>query len=75
MKKAKHILTLIIMIAVFLAGAVVADILNINYFSNDENRVSIEQMKVDIIEISEMAALQYNYEDDFEYDGGSLQFL
>ena len=41
MKKAKHILTLIIMIAVFLAGAVVADILNINYFSNDENRVSI----------------------------------
>lgn len=75
MKKAKHILTLIIMIAVFLAGAVVADILNINYFSNDENRVSVDQMKVDIIEISEMAALQYNYEDDFEYDGGSLKFL
>ena len=75
MKKAKRILTLIIMIAVFLAGAVVADVLNINYFSNDENRVSVDQMKVDIIEISEMAALQYNYEDDFEYDGGSLKFL
>lgn len=58
-----------------MAGAVVADILNINYFSNDENRVSVDQMKVDIMEISEMAALQYDYENDFEYDGGSLQFL
>lgn len=75
MRKAKHILTLIVLAAVFLAGAVVADVLNINYFSNGENRVSVDQMKVEIIEISEMSALQYNYEDDFEYDGGSLKFL
>ena len=75
MRKAKHILTLIVLAAVFLAGAVAADVLNINYFSNGENRVSVDQMKVEIIEISEMSALQYNYEDDFEYDGGSLKFL
>ena len=75
MRKAKHILTLIVLVAVFLAGAVVADVLNINYFSDGENRVSVDQMKVEIIEISEMSALQYNYEDDFEYDGGSLKFL
>ena len=75
MRKAKHILTLIVLAAVFLAGAVVADVLNINYFSYVENRVSVDQMKVEIIEISEMSALQYNYEDDFEYDGGSLKFL
>ena len=75
MRKAKHILTLIVLAAVFLAGAVIADVLNINYFSNGENRVSVDQMKVEIIEISEMSALQYNYEDDFEYDGGSLKFL
>lgn len=75
MKKIKRILALIVLVAVFAAGAAVADLLNIDFLSDNDKRVSVEQMKIDITEISEMAALQYKYEDDFEYDGGSLTLL
>lgn len=75
MKRAKKALTLIAILAAFLAGAAVEDLLNIKFLSNDDNRVSVEQMKVEINEISELASIKYSYENDFVYDGGSLEFF
>lgn len=75
MKRAKKVLTLIAILAAFLAGAAVADLLNINFLSDDDNRVSVEQMKVEINEISELASIKYSYENDFVYDGGSIELF
>lgn len=37
--------------------------------------VTTEEFKVKLVEISEMATLEYDYDGTFKYDGGSLQLL
>lgn len=73
-KKIKRIFTLIMALVIFVGGALVADALNLD-FIDSKGKVTVEGLKVEILEISEMASLQYNYEDDFKYDGGALNFM
>ncbi|MBR5315813.1 MAG: DUF4230 domain-containing protein [Firmicutes bacterium] len=75
MKKIKRIITLITILAAFVGGAALADYLGIDFLDNNKGKVSVEDLQVEILEISEMASLEYNYKNDFEYDGGSLKFF
>ncbi len=75
MKKVKRITIVVLMVAVFVAGAVVSDMLNINFFGKANTDVTTEEFKYKLVEISEMASLEYDYDGKFKYDGGSLTLL
>lgn len=75
MKKVKRLLTLILMVVMFVGGAIVADAINLNFIGKPDTDVTTEEFKAKLVEVSEMAALNYEYDGTFKYDGGSLKFL
>lgn len=75
MKKVKRVTTVVLMVVIFVAGAVVSDMLNINFFGKADTDVTTEEFKFKLVEVSEMAALEYDYDGTFKYDGGSLTLL
>ena len=75
MKRAKRAIVVLLMAVIFIAGAVVADVLNVNFIGKKDIAVTTEEFKVKLVEISEMATLEYDYDGTFKYDGGSLQLL
>lgn len=75
MKTVKRFFTVIVMVVVFVAGFAVGDALNLNLIGKNDTGVTTEEFKAKLIEVSEMASLDYDYDGTFKYDGGSLKFL
>ncbi len=75
MKTVKRFFTVVLIAVVFVAGAAVSDALNLNFIGKADTGVTTEEFKAKLIEVSEMAALDYDYDGTFKYDGGSLKFL
>lgn len=75
MKHVKKIAAIAALIVCFAAGAVTADVLNLDLFPKQEVKYDLKLMGDQVKEISEMAALEYRYKGDAVYDGGAMKLF
>ena len=75
MKFVKMIVVVVLLLAAFVGGAAVSDMMDFDLLPLDKAVYDMELLKEQITEISEMATLEYRYSGKATYDGGSLQLF
>lgn len=75
MKLIRKIIVTVLVIAAFVGGAALGDLLDLDMLPLDKAVYDMDMLKEQITEISEMATLEYRYSGKATYDGGSLKLL
>ena len=75
MKLIRKIITTVLILAAFVAGAAATDFMDFDFLPLDKATYDMDILKEQITEISEMATLEYRYSGKATYDGGSLKLL